>query len=260
MFSGLTRVSPGLFPTATAQTASLLQRLDGVYDQLRYSVSWQKVLDFRFGFPSFMSFISKTASAFGKLAVVGILLLAFFGGMAGVVYMSLSGAEIQVPEIVGKDFVESEKELAALGLKIRKRADRVSTEQINTVLEQLPKAGETVKTGQWISVVVSKAGLTSEEAPPSLRKDIEDDDSDKIEEMISDKPKKKTNSNTNKKKADTTRDVIANTATSSSNSDTKSTKDSKPDDNEKKPEKGKEGGTAPKPQTPPVEKPKNDPR
>src|SRR4026207_2066614 len=110
-----------------------------------------------------MSIISRTFSAFGKLIVVIGLLTAFLGGMAGVVYMSLLGSELKVPEIVGKDFVESEKELAALGLKIRKRADRVSTEQINTVLEQLPKPGETVKTGQWISVVVSKAGLTSDE-------------------------------------------------------------------------------------------------
>ena len=208
-----------------------------------------------------MSIISRSISALGKLAIIGVLLVAFVSGMAGVVYLSLTGSEIKVPEIVGKDFVQSEKELASLGLKIRKRADRVSPEQMNTVLEQLPKAGETVKTGQWISVVVSKAGITNEETPPSL-KDIEEDDSDKIEEMISDKPKKKTNSNTNKKKADTTRDVIANTSTSSSNtaSDTKTPTDAKPDDSDKKPDKGKEPGTAPKPQNPPAEKPKNDPR
>lgn len=207
-----------------------------------------------------MSIISKGFSALGKLVTVVILLAAFAGGMVGVVYMSLSGAEIKVPEIVGKDFVESEKELASLGLKIRKRADRVSGEQINTVLEQLPKAGETVKTGQWISVVVSKAGQTNEEPPPSsLKNDIETDDSEKIEEMISDKPKKKTNSNTNKKKADTTRDVIANT--SSSNTSTDLTKPAEPskadDDNKKVPEKGKEPGTEPKPKNSPAEKPKN---
>ncbi|MEO8041754.1 MAG: PASTA domain-containing protein [Acidobacteriota bacterium] len=209
-----------------------------------------------------MSIISKSFSALGKLAVVGALLIAFIGGMAGVVYMSLTGSEIKVPEIVGKNFVESEKELASLGLKIRKRADRVSAEQMNTVLEQLPKAGETVKTGQWISVVVSKAGAPSEEAPSSLKKDIETDDSETIEDMISDKPKKKTNSNTNKKKADTTRDVIANTATSISNSasDGKDVLPAKSEDGDKKTEKGKEPASAPKPQSSPVEKPKNEPR
>lgn len=164
-----------------------------------------------------MSVVSRGFSAIGKLVVVGLMLAAFLAAMAGVVYMSLSGAEVSVPDITGKDFVESEKELAALGLKIKKRADRASGDKINTVLEQLPKAGETVKTGQMILVVVSKVGAAGEEPVPTLKKQDEDD-SDKIEEMISDKPKKvKANSNTNKKKADTTRDVIANTATSNSN-------------------------------------------
>ena len=162
-----------------------------------------------------MGFISTGLSAIAKLAALGILLMAFIAGLAGVVYMSLSGTEIKVPEIVGKDFIESEKELAALGLKIKRRADRASTEKINTVLEQLPKPGETVKTGQMILVVVSKAGATADEKPKSLIKDIEADDTEKIEEMINDKPKRKSNSNSNanaKKKADTTRDTIANTA------------------------------------------------
>jgi hypothetical protein len=221
------------------------------------SVSRRKVLDFRFGLFR-MSIISKSISALGKLAIVVVLLTAFLGGMAGVVYMSLSGSELKVPEIVGKDFVESEKELAALGLKIKKRADRVSPEQMNTVLEQLPKAGETVKTGQMILVVVSKAGLTSDEAPPSLKQDIETDDSEKIEEMISDKPKKKTNSNTNKKKADTTRDVIANETSTNSATDSKEVTNSKSDDGDKKDATDKKDtspATPPKPQGSPPPKP-----
>lgn len=200
-----------------------------------------------------MGFISRSVSAIGKLAALGVLLGAFVLGMAAVVYMSLSGSEITVPEIVGKDVVESEKELAALGLKIRKRADRASTERMNTVLEQLPKAGETVKTGQWISVVVSKAGLTSDEKPKSLIKDMEDDDTKKIEEMISDKPKRKSNSNSNtaKKKADTTRDTIANSATGT---DTDATKTDKSGDNSNK----KEGDKSDTP-TGPTMKPQSSP-
>lgn len=210
-----------------------------------------------------MSIVSTGLSALGKLAVVALLLAAFVGGMAGVVVMSLSGSEIKVPEIVGKDFVQSEKELAALGLKIRKRADRESTEQMNTVLEQLPKAGETVKSGQWISVVVSKAGLTTEEAPPTL-KDLDTDDSEKIEEMISDKPKKKTNSNTSKKKAETTRDVIANESSSNTATDSKGTTDSKSEDSDKKDSTDKKNdppaGTPAKKDSPPAGKPGKEPR
>lgn len=213
-----------------------------------------------------MSVISKSVSALGKLATVAVLLAAFLGGMAGVVYMSLSGDELKVPELVGKDFVESEKELASLGLKIKRRADRVSVEPINTVLEQLPKAGETVKTGQMILVVVSKAGLAGEEVrPSSLTKDLEEDDAEKIEEMISDKPKKKTNSNTSKKKAETTRDVIANESSSNTatgdptrSGDPKSNDPDKKDPGEKEKEPAK--GSAPKPQNSPAAKPDNEPR
>lgn len=206
-----------------------------------------------------MSIISKGFSAIGKLVFVGVLLAAFLLSMAGVVYMSLSGAEVKVPDITGKDFVDSEKELASLGLKIRRRADRESADPINTIIEQLPKPGETVKSGQWISVVVSKAGLSPEATPSSLKKDIEDDDSKKIEEMISDKPKKarsnsNVNANANKKTADTTRDTIANTSTSISNDSKTDTGDANKKDpagDKKDPDKtDKQDG--PKPQMTPI--------
>lgn len=155
--------------------------------------------------------------------------------MASVVYMSLQGDEIKVPEIVGKDFVESEKELAALGLKIKKRADRYSAEKINTILEQLPKPGETVKTGQMILVVTSNANSDGTEAPVTIKKieQEEEDDTEKIEEMISDKPKKSkanTNSNSNKKKADTKRDAIANKSETDSNSNSSNSANSNKSD------------------------------
>lgn len=172
-----------------------------------------------------MSLIKSGFSAIGKLFVVMTLAATFLVGMGGVVYLSLQGDEITVPEIVGRDFVDSERELVALGLKIKKRADRYSTEKQNTVLEQLPKPGETVKTGQMILVVTSKTNPDGEEAPVTIKKigQEEEEDKEKIEEMISDKPKKSnkanTNSASNKKKADTKRDVIANKTDDNSNSD-----------------------------------------
>ncbi len=169
-----------------------------------------------------MSFVKKSASAFGKLIIVIALAGTFIVGMVGVVYMSLQGEAMKVPEITGKDFVESEKELAGMGLRIKKRADRYSTEKPNTVLEQLPKAGDTVKTGQMILVVTSKTNPEGEEAPATIKKNVEVDDSEKIEELISDKPKKtnktNTNTNSNKKKASTTRDVTSENSNSNSNS------------------------------------------
>ncbi len=168
-----------------------------------------------------MSLIRKGASAFGKLFIVIALAAAFLVGAVGVVYLSLQGEELKVPEIVGKDLVESERELASLGLRIKKRADRYSNEKPNTVLEQLPKAGDTVKTGQMILVVTSKTNPEGEEAPVTIKKNLsEENDSEKIEELISDKPKKtnKSNANSNKKKSSTTRDVIGNGSDANSNS------------------------------------------
>jgi len=166
-----------------------------------------------------VSIASSGLSALGKLAAVGVLAVAFLFGLAGVVYMSLQGSEVKVPDITGKDFIDSEKELALLGLKIKKRADRPSEEKPNTVIEQLPKPGDTVKTGQLILVVTSKQRAEGEEAPASLKPGIESDDTEKIEEMITDKPKKpRANANVNRKKADTTRDVGGDNSNSNSNS------------------------------------------
>jgi len=163
-----------------------------------------------------MSIASRISSSLLRLLALAVLVVVFFLSMAGVVYMSLQGSEIKVPELSGKSFNETEKELAQLGLKVKKRAERISPETPDSVIEQLPKAGETVKTGQVIYVVTSKGGGTQTDVPPTVKTD--EDDSDKIEEMITDKPKKaKINSNTaNRKKADTMRDVTgkdANTST-----------------------------------------------
>ncbi|MEQ1603691.1 MAG: PASTA domain-containing protein [Pyrinomonadaceae bacterium] len=201
-----------------------------------------------------MSIISSGFSAIGRLAALAVLLAVFLFGLVGVVYMSLQGNEIKVPEITGKDLHESEKELALLGLKIKKRADRVSAEKPDTVIEQLPKAGETVKTGQMILVVTSKGGGEGD-VPPSL-KTTDEDDLEKIEEMISDKPKKpKANSNTTRKKADTARDVNSDSGNSSnSNSNSNS---SEPASNKKEP--GTSNNSSDKPnknaQTPTTPKP-----
>lgn len=179
-----------------------------------------------------MSIVNSGVSAIGRLAALALLAGAFLLGMAGVVYMSLQGAEIKVPEITGKDLGESEKELALLGLKIKKRADRFSAEKPNTVIEQLPKPGETVKTGQLILVVTSK-GQGDTDQPASLKNTSEEEDAERIEEMISDKPKKpKANANTNRKKADTARDVTGNTADGTTTGNSNSTD---PPSNKKEP-------------------------
>ena len=175
-----------------------------------------------------MSIVKSGISALGRLLILGGLAAAFLFGLVGVVYMSLQGREVKVPELTGKDFNESERELSLLGLKIKRRADRASAEKPNTILEQLPHPGDTVKTGQMILVVTAKPGEGGE--VPAIKKTGDEDDTEKIEEMISDKPKKKANTNSNKKKPDTTRDVNGSSSNSISDSNTSET-----DSNKKEP-------------------------
>lgn len=192
-----------------------------------------------------MSFLKTGFSAIGKLVAVAVLAAVFLFGMATVVYMSLQGEEIRVPEITGKSFTESESELASLGLMIKKRAERVSTEPPNTIIEQLPKSGETVKSGQTIRVVVSRAAATGEEAPKTIPT-IDEDDSETIKEMITDKPKKtKTNTNTNRKKADTARDVNTDASNSDSSSADSNSNKKEPGSNSDSNDKTNKNSAAP---------------
>jgi hypothetical protein len=191
-----------------------------------------------------VSLASSGLSAVGRLLGLALLLATFLFGMATVVYMSLQGSEIKVPEITGKDYVQSEEELASLGLKIKRRADRFSTEKPNTIVEQLPKPGEIVKTGQMILVVVSKGPGEGDERPPTLKNPNEEDDAEKIEEMISDKPKKaKPNANA-RKKADTARDVGDNSNKANSNSDSEGNSNKKDGDKGEPSDKAKPGTPA----------------
>jgi hypothetical protein len=162
-----------------------------------------------------MGLLKTGASALGKLITVGLLAAAFIVGMVGTVWLSLRGEEIKVPEIVGKDFNESEKELAALGLKLKRRSYRYSEEKPNTVIEQAPKAGDTVKTGHQILVVVSQENPEGTEAPATLKKDGKDD-VESLDNSNSDKPKT-TNKNAGGKRPEKTRDVISNKANKNAN-------------------------------------------
>lgn len=125
-----------------------------------------------------MSFAKKSLSVFGKLGVILVLLAAFVVGMGGVMLLALRSPEVKVPQVVGKDFLEGEKELAQFELKIRRRSDRFSQEKPNTILEQYPLPGDTLKAGQTVAVVVSRAEAIGDEKPAEVKK-----------ETVQDKPK-----------------------------------------------------------------------
>lgn len=145
---------------------------------------------------------------------------AFLAGLIGVVYLSLRGEEVTVPQVVGKNFNEGEKELEAIGLKVKNIASRYSQEPPNTILEQRPRAGDTAKTGLMISVIVSETNPEGGEEPAIIKKETANTVAE--EEAGTDiAPDKniKTNKNSNTKKpAQTTRDVIVNKSAKNTNS------------------------------------------
>lgn len=160
-----------------------------------------------------MGLVKTGVSAIGKLLVIVILAAAFMVGMAGVVWLSLRGEEVKVPELVGKDYLQGEQELSSLGLKIKRRAYRYSQEKPNTIIEQSPRAGETAKTGVPILVVVAQANPEGTEAPAPAKKAEEEESADSSE-TSTEKTKK---ANTKTKKPEKTRDVISNKSNKNAN-------------------------------------------
>jgi hypothetical protein len=117
-----------------------------------------------------VSVVTRITSVFRSIAIVIAIALVFLFGVATTVYLSLRSPEVKVPDVVGKNRFEAEKILAEADLKFRVRATRPSNEaQPDTVMFQLPRAGEVVKTGQTVAMDISrlaKAGESSEKVTP----------------------------------------------------------------------------------------------
>jgi beta-lactam-binding protein with PASTA domain len=99
----------------------------------------------------------RALTALGKVGVVLAVLIAFSFGLLGTIYLSLRTAEVKVPDVLGKDRFTAETMLDGAGLKIRVRGARASAEKPDTILSQLPEAGQIVKAGIPVAVEVSRA-------------------------------------------------------------------------------------------------------
>jgi hypothetical protein len=123
----------------------------------------------------------------------------FLFGVATTVYLSLRSPEVKVPDIVGKDRFEAEKILAEADLKFRVRATRPSNQaQPDTVLFQLPRAGEVVKTGQTVAMDISrpaKEGESPETVTPE--EDANENRNANSSSANENKPKRPRNTNVN---------------------------------------------------------------
>ena len=105
-------------------------------------------------------------SAFGKLGVVALIAVAFAFGLLTTIVLSLRSPNIQVPEVTNQSYFDGEKLLSKVGLDIRERAKRYKAGvQPGVILDQTPRAGDLVKAGQTVAVVVSRAPNEGEKPP-----------------------------------------------------------------------------------------------
>ncbi len=111
------------------------------------------------------------------MGLVILIAIAFLFGLATTVYLSLRSPEVTVPEVVGKDRFEAERILGEADLNFRVRATRPSNQvKADTVLFQMPRAGEVVKTGQTVAMDISRAAKEEEgsEAVVNVKKASEE--------------------------------------------------------------------------------------
>ena len=110
--------------------------------------------------------LRRILSAFGKLGMVAVLAVAFAFGLLTAVYLSLRSPNVQVPDVTNKSHPDGEKTLGKAGLDISQRATRYKPDvPPGIILDQTPHAGEVVKGGQIVRVVVSRAPKEGETPP-----------------------------------------------------------------------------------------------
>lgn len=85
-----------------------------------------------------------------------ILATTFFISAGIVVFLSLKGKEVSVPNLLGKSEGDAEKMLEAEGLRLKVR-NRATTEKTpaNLISDQTPNSGTVVKAGQVVNVTIS---------------------------------------------------------------------------------------------------------
>ena len=152
-----------------------------------------------------MGVVNQAVSALRSTGLVILIAIVFLFGLASTVYLSLRSPEVTVPEVVGKDRFEAERILANADLNFRVRATRPSNKvQADTVLFQLPRAGEVVKTGQTVAMDISRAAKEGEAAEAvvtdqkaSEEKALDNRNDNTAQNDNENKPKRNKNTNKN---------------------------------------------------------------
>jgi hypothetical protein len=143
-----------------------------------------------------VSFTKQALTALKRIFIVVGIAVAFTLGLLGAIYLSLRSSETRVPDIIGKDRTSAEDTISSAGLNFRVRATRPTSEaKPDTVLIQLPHAGEIVKVGQTVAVDISRSAKEGES--PTATNANTNADSDKKSENDDSST---ANSNDNKEK------------------------------------------------------------
>ena len=137
-------------------------------------------------------------SALRRLGIVIAIAIVFLFGLATTVYLSLRSPEVKVPDVVGKDRFEAEHILGGAGLNYRVRATRPSNQlKADTVLFQVPRAGEVVKSGQTVAMDISRTAKEGEASEAVVETPAEEKPAN-ANEASANENKPKRNKNTNK--------------------------------------------------------------
>lgn len=139
-------------------------------------------------------------SVFRRLVIVIAIAIVFVFGLATTVILSLRSPIVKVPDVVGKDRFEAEHVLGDAGLNFRVRKARPNGQlKADTVVFQVPRAGEEVKGGQTVAMDISrplKDGESSEALPENTPE--EQPASSNANEASTNENRAKRNKNTNK--------------------------------------------------------------
>ena len=157
-----------------------------------------------------MGFGRFALSAAGKIAIVLAVIAAFVFGMFATVYLSLRTSEVKVPDVLGKDRLTAENMLDEAGLKLRVRGARPSAERPDTVLSQLPEAGQVVKAGIPVAVEISRPPKEGESVP--VKEEPKQEAEKPAENSNSNQSPTATNTNQNQNRSQRNRNRNANNA------------------------------------------------
>jgi len=161
-----------------------------------------------------VAFINSALLALKRVLIVILIAFAFSVGLFGAIILSLHSSQTKVPDIMGKDRTSAENAIEAAHLNFRVRAIRpVSDAKPNTVIIQIPNAGEEVKVGQTVAVDLSRPAKEGEPAPTTteVQKEAQPENANERAANANDnKPKRNRNANSNHKNANDSQNTNGN--------------------------------------------------